>query len=779
LTKIFFVGILFGLKTCMEENMKKTGWKFFIVFVVFAGLTVLNTEAADVIQLDLGESIQAEMPFILVLKNDDLLVTWSEGPHFNKSNTIMYSVYNSREHYWTTPRQAFPKAYSACFPQMVMDLDGVVHMAYMDGNASTNREIYYARYKEGKWTKQLAYNSAGVNSSWPRIQLENDKIYIIWTHNYQSSVGNTDVCMIVNDIDGTWPVPRAQRETISDTQWSASVHNSFGVHNGNIYCAWIDDNHREMSWNIYYNEGRYNSATESYTWGTARHLFPSDAKQYYPGLAVDDSGDVHLIYSNKTNPVWYARKSGNTWTAPKQISTAASSFNLIHYLIFKQGLLHTVWRQSIPSGNQGVFYGRGLPDGNWAKPVKIGEGEFPGYPTLDLDSKGDVHAVWSEGPSGDEDSPRRVMYTKIVLPGNPPEAVLNATPTQGLIPLSVQFDASASKDTDGRIVDYRWDFGDGVRATGRRVTHTYNQKGQYNVILTVIDDDMRVGTDRVEIVASSGEPFASFEASVIEGMIPLTVDFDASESEDVDGEIVSYYWDFGDGATGAGINVSHTYVGGGRFIVTLTVTDDDGRTGTETTEITVYQKPYAEFSADPTIGVPPLTVTFDASASYDADGDIDAYNWDFGDGITGEGETIAHTYGNAGRFMVVLTVVDNDYYTGTATQWVEVRDRPLTPVNVQVETLINKTLFFVDCINKVTWMMNPDRDLFNVVKYKIYRKKKDEADTQFVYVGEVDSSTFEYMDRGLAGEDDAKSYTYGVTAVDDQNRESDYAKCGS
>jgi len=68
---------------------------------------------------------------------------------------------------------------------------------------------------------------------------------------------------------------------------------------------------------------------------------------------------------------------------------------------------------------------------------------------------------------------------------------------------------------------------------------------------------------------------------------PLTVDFDASGSYDPDGSIVSYTWNFGDGATGTGSTVSHTYTSGNIYIVSLTVTDNDGATDTGTRQILV------------------------------------------------------------------------------------------------------------------------------------------------------------------------------------------------
>jgi C1A family cysteine protease/PKD repeat protein len=77
--------------------------------------------------------------------------------------------------------------------------------------------------------------------------------------------------------------------------------------------------------------------------------------------------------------------------------------------------------------------------------------------------------------------------------------------------------------------------------------------------------------------------------------------------------------------------------------------------------------PVALFTATPADGDIPLSVTFDGSASYDADGTIASYAWNFGDGSTGTGAISAHTYNQAGTFTATLTVTDDAGAQGAAT----------------------------------------------------------------------------------------------------------------
>jgi endoglucanase len=160
-------------------------------------------------------------------------------------------------------------------------------------------------------------------------------------------------------------------------------------------------------------------------------------------------------------------------------------------------------------------------------------------------------------------------------------------------------------------------------------------------------------------------PVAAISANPVTGDEPLSVSFDASGSSDSDGSVVAYDWDFGDGSTGSGVSLTHTFEKAGSYIATLTVTDDEGATGQATITIVVTdpeqcagnEPPQISLSASPQTGDAPLTVSFDASAT-DPDGDQLSFNWDFGDGVSATTSTAQHTYNSEGTYQVELTVVD-------------------------------------------------------------------------------------------------------------------------
>ncbi|MDX1748265.1 MAG: PKD domain-containing protein, partial [Halobacteriales archaeon] len=153
------------------------------------------------------------------------------------------------------------------------------------------------------------------------------------------------------------------------------------------------------------------------------------------------------------------------------------------------------------------------------------------------------------------------------------------------------------------------------------------------------------------------------------------VGFTAEGSSDPDGSISSFEWDLGDGATLSGRTVSHVYGREGAFRVTLTVTDDDGATGSSARTLDVQPPnvpPTASFVVSPDPPEVGRLVTFNASGSTDSDGTITSFSWDLGDGRTGSATLVTHTYRTSGTFTVSLTVADDDGASAVETRTVEV-----------------------------------------------------------------------------------------------------------
>ena len=189
--------------------------------------------------------------------------------------------------------------------------------------------------------------------------------------------------------------------------------------------------------------------------------------------------------------------------------------------------------------------------------------------------------------------------------------------------------------------------------------------------LEVTDDDGATASDTVMITVNgpvNSPPVA--DAGVDQVVVDFggdnseAVTLDGSGSSDSDGTIVSYKW-YESGSEIASGEFAQALFSVGTHTVTLEVTNDDGATASDTVMITVNglanQPPLASFTADPTSGELPLMVSFDATASYDPDGTVVSYEWDFGDGSTDSGDMVSpsHIYTSAGSYTVTLAVTDD------------------------------------------------------------------------------------------------------------------------
>ena len=167
------------------------------------------------------------------------------------------------------------------------------------------------------------------------------------------------------------------------------------------------------------------------------------------------------------------------------------------------------------------------------------------------------------------------FVTVSVVANQPPVAIINATPTSGPVPLTVQFDATQSYDPEGMALQFDWTFGDGRASPEPVVSHEFVLPGTYDVLLSVVD---AYGVlDRASLVITVLPPFnnppvASPTATPNTGNAPLTVQF-AANASDADNDPLTYAWDFGDGAASIEADPMHTYSTSGTYTAQLIVSD--------------------------------------------------------------------------------------------------------------------------------------------------------------------------------------------------------------
>jgi PKD repeat protein len=252
-------------------------------------------------------------------------------------------------------------------------------------------------------------------------------------------------------------------------------------------------------------------------------------------------------------------------------------------------------------------------------------------------------------------------------------AQASATPTSGMVPLSVQFNGTAT----GGVAPYawRWNWSHGpVFSYAENPQHTFNQTGGYSIMLKVTDSVGNVAWAFLQLTVtnSNGSLGTTSSASPTSGPIPLPVSFFSYPYGGL--APYSYVWHFGDGGASGAADPSHTYLQAGTYTVWLWVNDSRGASVSNELTITATSggSPLnADPSATPSAGPSPLNVSFQANPS----GGSGPYSaaWQFGDGASENGVLDPyHVYATAGTYAAEVVVTDSLGATANASLTIDV-----------------------------------------------------------------------------------------------------------
>jgi chitodextrinase/FlaG/FlaF family flagellin (archaellin) len=261
------------------------------------------------------------------------------------------------------------------------------------------------------------------------------------------------------------------------------------------------------------------------------------------------------------------------------------------------------------------------------------------------------------------------------------------------------FFANITDINEEQISSVDWSFGDGSTGTGNPTTHAYSTEGEYTFSVSVTSDEGIARSDTAIVNVTSSpppvqiDPDAAIDISPTDPRTNQVVKFSGSESQDIDGSIVSYEWDLdNDGAfEQTGEKVSRTYDYFGVQDVALRVTDNDGNTDTARSSLFI----------DRTIGLPenfavsienktvPVSekVLFSPNISNIDKDDIQSISWSFGDGSTATGALVNNTYSSTGEYTVTVDVTSDRNNVRSDTAIVNVTSSP-PPVQIDPDAAI-------------------------------------------------------------------------------------------
>lgn len=626
----------------------------------------LNSLGSEVINISNSPNWKSTYPRIAVDPGDHIHVVWIEKYSDNQGD-LFYTSSDSHDPQLDIPLNLSnsSKAYSETLRSCDIDVDDSsnIYATWIE-----HRFIKLKIFFNGEWGSSFEVTSSQEGLDKVSIAVSPvGNIYMVWW-------SDSGVVFSRARVNNVWE----DTERIS-TSGKRSKFPNIAVGNHRVYSCWSQKNQDLDIYEIAYAS---REASLSSSWSSVQEVYPNDLSQSHPSVSVNSIGVPYVIwtsYINGNRVVHGSPWTGSDFSSPFAISTP----RLLHYAsLFEQyGDLYVCWQVGGYEAGLAIYYNQ-YQNGSWSDESAISQ---------------------SDGSTFSD---------------------ISASPNSGKTYLT-------------------WDAND-------------------EIYFTAVDSTP----------ISNIPPVADFVFSPETGESPLPVSFDASLSYDSDGQIVQYSWDFGDGSTGLGKIVDHTYQQDGNFSMSLSVEDNQGGVDSITKTIEVIppnEPPVAGFSFTPQTGLFPLLVTFDAASSLDPDGQIVQYSWDFGDNTSGSGKIITHTYESWGTFTITLSIKDNSGAGDTKTETIEVL-RLFQPLNIRWETFNDDSMFLTRYIVNVKWEKNPaNNGIAEVVLYRIYRKENNADPTSFAYIGKVEAPFLTYDDYDIEKKD---KYSYTVTSVDSQGHES-------
>lgn len=295
----------------------------------------------------------------------------------------------------------------------------------------------------------------------------------------------------------------------------------------------------------------------------------------------------------------------------------------------------------------------------------------------------------------------------------------------------------------GSPVAWSWTFGDGTSLDTPDAEKVWDEEGLYEIVLTVTNQSGASSNlaTTVNIVAESV-------------LLPPNADFQFSSDTIEEGESINFVsrttgevdileWDFGNGRSGIGEEVAHTFDTAGTYRVVLTASNEAGST---TSAVTVevldgVEPPVAAIAPIPSTVTTGQFVTFESVSLNDPT----RSTWGFGDGTNASGETARHSWDEPGEYRIVLGV-ENSAGSDRTFADIRVEARVVEPVSrftqSATEVLVGEPINFTDLSlndpDRLTWdfddgetssQANPRHSWDTAGTYRVTLRATNEAGT--------------------------------------------------
>jgi len=429
---------------------------------------------------------------------------------------------------------------------VALDSKGTIHIIYQ--NSKSRNEVYYlTKTRNENWSD---HELVLLNDNYQRglkMHIDNqDTIHLLWYEAEQVSVNNTILYTILNfyycykNINEDWSNPELFfiGYTTGSTYGESFVIDEQGTIHFVISCG---DTQEPIDQNpdfIDYQGLYYLYRSTKGQWSDIELLTTDLTYNKEPSLGLDKQGTLHLVYSNSNKGIHYQNKTNEgEWSIKELISSNITYKHSPFITIDIDETIHVLWEFS------GIEYTYKKSDSTWSEIIKLTNNESR-YPQLVVDANNNTHLIWTEEYSNESGYDLFYKYKPNEEPWYAEEILCKQSPNYPH-QISIELD-------DNENIFVLWE-----------------ESG--NLYLR--------NTSKTPPMAYINVPYSGYKD---QQMI-----FNGSGSTDPDGRISSYLWDFGDGIKSSGEKTTHRYTDPGKYNVKLTVIDNDGLIGEDTTIVEI------------------------------------------------------------------------------------------------------------------------------------------------------------------------------------------------
>ncbi|OGD10339.1 MAG: hypothetical protein A2Y86_04175 [Candidatus Aminicenantes bacterium RBG_13_62_12] len=458
--------------------MKNNGLRPRIALWAAACLCLVSLSAQAAVRISNAQSGWCWSPRIIIDGSGNIYVVWLEA-YSGSSGDVFFSSFSATTGGWSSPINISNSSRVASESKMVCCMA-------MDGN----QRLYVVWCEEGVGVRLRTYS----NNSWSGIETAASfgdpdlsrvavdgagNLFIVWYSYWNGEVWSRA------RVGGTWEGTRL----ISNDRYRSKFP-EIGLNNGVVYAVFTESTTDYQVMYVRRDTG-FNSG-----WSAPEPVHTEYPLAHEgPGVEVDSNGIAHVTYvrvfpDDSAKAVGYSYWTGSGFTAPFDLS----GWSIVHwpFLTEKDNIIHVIWQEGSADG--GSLYFRSGQRTSWSGINYVIDSDNAIHMDLDVHPNGQLGFVWSAsgaiyygtaaggGGGGGGGGPAPPP------PNQAPTADFNFSPETGFAPLTIGFDGTASRDADGMVVQWNWQFGDGEQGSGGQLLHTFQTQGIFQVKLTVVDN---------------------------------------------------------------------------------------------------------------------------------------------------------------------------------------------------------------------------------------------------------------------------------------------------